>query len=151
VRIHSFLDSLEHLMKQLAISLAIGTAACLTQPGVAWAQTTPQNDKTQLRADQRAQGAEAARNFTSGEGNPVPEAKPKVPRDERAKARQARKPEGAGAAKSFRPGEGDPKPAAVAKQPADERRADRLAKRDEVKAANKAGQIPSYGDNYGQK
>ncbi|MBT2304179.1 hypothetical protein J7E70_27470 [Variovorax paradoxus] len=135
----------------LHTSFSIAMTACLTQPFVVLAQTASANESAQVRAEQRAQGAEAARTFMPGEGNPLPEATPKVPREERVKAGQARKPEGAAAAKSFRPGEGDPKPADVAKVPADQRRAERLVKRDEVGTANKAGQIPNYGDNYPKK
>ena len=126
-------------------------AACFIQPAVVLAQTTSQSESARVRAEQRAQGADAARTFMPGEGTPIPEATPKVPRDQRVKARQDRKPEGAAAAKSFRPGEGDPKPGAVAKVPSEQRRAERVAKRDELKAANKSGQIPNYGDNYPSK
>ena len=138
-------------MKRLAIPLAVSALACLIQPTAVLAQAASPDEKAQVRAERRAQGAEASRNFESGEGNPIPEPKAKVSKDDRAKARQARKPEGAAAAKSFEPGEGDPKPAAVAKVPADERRAERSAKRGEVKAANKTGQIPNYGENYGSQ
>ena len=113
------------------------------------AQSTTSDTRPQTRAEKRAEGVEAARNFESAEGNPVPDARPKSSPEERASARQARAPEGSAAARSFRPGEGDPKPKAVAKQSPEQRRAARLTKRAEVEAANKAGQIPSYGDNYG--
>lgn len=139
-------------MNHLSITaISVALAACLIQPAAVVAQTASQSDSARVRAEQRAQGAEAARTFMPGEGNPIPEATPRVPRGERVKARQDRKPEGAAAAKSFRPGEGDPKPAAVAKVPSDQRRAERVAKRDELKAANKAGQIPNFGENYPNK
>lgn len=133
-------------MNRFSIALTFGVATCLIQPTAAVAQASKDESAT-VRAEKRAQGAEVARNFKSGEGDPVPESKAKASRDERAKARQARSADGAAAAKSFRSGEGDPKPAAVAKQSSDKRHAERVAKRDEVKAANKAGEIPNYGEN----
>ena len=134
-------------MNRFAISLTLSAATCLIQPTAAVAQAT-QEESAAVRAEKRTQGAEVARNFKPGEGNPVPESKAKASGDERSKARDARNTSGAAATRSFRSGEGDPRPAAVARQPSDKRHAERIAKRDEIKAANKAGEIPIYGENY---
>ena len=134
-------------MKPIATSLVM-LAVVSAVPISGYSQSAPDDTKTPSRAERRAEGVEASRNFMSAEGNPVPEAKPKASPAERASARQARKPDAAAAARSFRTAEGDPKPAPAAKVPPDQRRSERSAKRAEVKAANKAGQIPSYGDNY---
>ncbi len=116
----------------------------------AYAQTQP-IDKAAVRAERKAEGAEAARTFVPGEGNPKPEAHAKVSKADRAAARQARRPEGAEAAREFTPGEGDPKPEARVKLSGAERSAGRKASRAEVANLNKAGQLPSFGDNYGAK
>ena len=116
----------------------------------AWAQTPP-TDKAAARAERKAEGTEASREFMPGEGNPKPDAKPKVSKAERAQARPARKSEGTAAAKAFKPGEGNPKPEATAKLSRAERSAGRKASRTQVAEQNKAGQLPSYGDNYGGK
>ena len=135
-------------MKHLLSTLVL--AATQLVASAAYAQTPPA-DKAAARAERRAQGAEAARNFTPGEGDPVPEPRAKVTKADRAKARQARRPAGAEAARTFRPGEGDPKPAATVKLSRQERSAGRKASRAGVAKANRAGQLPSYGDNYGGK
>ena len=135
-------------MKHLLSTLVL--AATQLVASAAYAQTPPA-DKAAARAERRAQGAEAARNFTPGEGDPVPEPRAKVPKADRAEARQARRPAGAEAARTFRPGEGDPKPAATVKLSRQERSAGRKASRAGVAKANRAGQLPSYGDNYGGK
>ncbi|CAN7774951.1 hypothetical protein LJR290_007739 [Variovorax sp. LjRoot290] len=108
-------------------------------------------DKAAARAERQAQGTQAAREFTPGEGNPKPEPRAKVSSAERAAARQARKPEGAEAAREFKPGEGNPEPEARAKVPRAERTAARQARRAEVAKANKSSQLPSYGEGYGGK
>lgn len=110
-----------------------------------------QGDASSTRAERKAEGREAARNFQPGEGNPIPDAKPRVPRTERRAARQARKPAGAEASKAFEPGEGNPIPEKTAKVPRSERKAANAARRAEIRAANKARQIPSYGEDYGTK
>ncbi|SEM53540.1 hypothetical protein SAMN05518845_1338 [Variovorax sp. YR750] len=125
----------------LAVTLLASTA---------FAQTPPA-DKATARAERKAQGAEATRSFAPGEGDPKPEAKAKVSPADRAAARQARKQTGADATRTFTPGEGDPKPAATAKLSREERSAERKARRAEVAKANKAGQLPSYGENAGSK
>jgi hypothetical protein len=112
---------------------------------------TPPTDKAAARAERRAQGAEAARNFTPGEGDPIPELRAKTTKAERATVRQARRPAGAEAARTFKPGQGDPKPVATVKLSRQERSAGRKASRAEVARASKGGQLPSYGDNYGGK
>jgi len=134
-------------MKPIATSLVL-LAVVSAVPISGYSQNAADGARTPSRAERRAEGVEASRNFMSAEGNPVPEAKAKASPTERASARQARKPDAAAAAKSFRTAEGDPKPATAAKIPPDQRRSERATKREEVKAANKAGQIPSYGDNY---
>jgi hypothetical protein len=138
----------EFEMKHLVSTLAIVGIQILAT--VAYAQTSP-SDKATARAERKAQGTEAARTFTPGEGNPKPEPRAKVSKTDRTAARQARKPGGAEAAREFMPGEGDPKPAATAKLSRDERSAGRKASRSEVAKANKAGQLPSFDDNYGGK
>ena len=137
-------------MKSFSIYVAIASATLALQPFSTRAQKTASApDQGATRAERRAEGVEAARTFQSGEGNPIPDAKPKVSRAERSQARQARRPDGVEASKSFHPGEGDPRPAPRARISASERHAERAGKRAEVKAEAKSGQIPNYGDNYG--
>ncbi|MDQ0586125.1 hypothetical protein [Variovorax paradoxus] len=116
----------------------------------ACAQTQPL-DKTMTRAERKAEGVEAARTFMPGEGDPIPEPKARASKADRAAARQARRPEGVQAARTFMPGEGDPIPTPTAKLSRAERSAGRKASRSEVAKANRAGQLPSYSDNYGGK
>jgi hypothetical protein len=116
----------------------------------AYAQTAP-TDKAEARAERKAQGSAAARTFMPGEGDPKPEPRAKVSKADRSVARQVRKPEGAEAARTFMPGEGDPKPEAMVKLSRQERSAGRKASRSEIAKANKAGQLPSFSDNYGGK
>ena len=108
-------------------------------------------DKAAARAERLVQGREAARTFAPGEGDPKPAGRLKVDRATRDAERAGRKPERIDAARSFKPGEGDPKPIASIKVSRDERKASRDAKRAEVIRANKAGNLPSYGENYGGK
>ena len=137
-------------MKSSSIYIAVVSAMLGVQPFAAQAQTTPSAaDNAATRSERRAEGVEAARTFQPGEGNPIPDAKPKVSRAERSQAKQARRPGGVEASQSFHSGEGDPRPAPTARISASERRAERASKRAEVKAEAKAGQIPDYGDNYG--
>ena len=135
-------------MKPSNILLAVASALLMTQPSPALAQASGAGDKA-VRAERRAEGVEAARTFQPGEGNPIPDARPKVSRAERSQARQDRRPDGVDAARHFHSGEGDPRPAATRRISSDERRAERAKQREEVKAEAKAGQIPDYGDNYG--
>ncbi|MDM0066613.1 hypothetical protein [Variovorax sp. J31P207] len=114
----------------------------------ACAQTQP-IDNSVTRAERRAEGVEAARTFMPGEGDPIPAPKAKASKAERAAARQARKPEAVEAARTFTPGEGDPIPAPTTKLSRAERSAGRKASRSELAKANRAGQLPSYSDNYG--
>jgi len=116
----------------------------------ACAQTQPANNEI-TRAERKAEGVEAARTFMPGEGDPIPEPKAKASKADRVAARQARKPQGVEAARTFMPGEGDPIPASTVKLSRAERSAERKASRAEVAKANKAGQLPSYSDNYGAK
>ncbi|MBB3176370.1 hypothetical protein [Variovorax sp. Sphag1AA] len=136
-------------MKPSIIFLAAASALLLTQPLSALAQSSNASDKAAVRAERRAKGVEAARTFQPGEGNPIPDAKPKVSRAERNQARKERRPDGVDAAMNFHSGEGDPRPAPTRRIAPDERRAERTKQREEVKAEAKAGQIPDYGDNYG--
>ena len=108
-------------------------------------------DKAAAKAERLVQGSEAARTFVPGEGDPKPAGRPKVDRAARVAEREGRKPERIEAARSFKPGEGDPKPIASIKLSRDQRAASREAKRDEVIKLNKAGNLPSYGENYGGK
>lgn len=132
-------------MKHLFLASAL-TVIQLIASSV-YAQTPP-TDKAAARAERKVQGAEAARTFTPGEGDPKPAPKAKVSRADRVSARQARKPEGVESARTFMPGEGDPKPDATAKLSREERSAGRKASRADIAKANKAGQLPSFGDNY---
>ncbi|MET3918428.1 hypothetical protein ABID97_005259 [Variovorax sp. OAS795] len=133
-------------MKSIAYVSIIG-AVFLGSSLSCLAQTKPQ--AAQVRAERKAEATQTAREFKPGEGDPIPEARPKVSRPERVKAREARKTTGGEAARAFMPGEGNPKPSAIARLPRAERRAERSAKRAELKAENKVGAIPSYGDSYG--
>lgn len=135
-------------MKHLFSTLALAATQILAS--AAYAQTPP-TDKAAARAERKAQGTEAARDFMPGEGDPKPEPRAKVAKSDRAQARRARIPEGAEATREFMPGEGDPKPAPAAKLSREERSAGRKASRSEVAKANKAGQLPSFDDNYGGK
>ncbi len=112
---------------------------------------TPSAEMPVTRAERKAEGVEAAHTFMPGEGDPIPESKAKVSKADRAAARKARKPGGVEAARTFMPGEGDPIPAPAVKLSRAERSAERKASRAEVAKANKAGQLPSYSDNYGGK
>jgi len=136
-------------MKTMSILFAAAAAVLGAQPLVSMAQSPTSSDKAAVRAEKRAEGVEAARTFESAEGNPIPDAKPKVSRAERSQARQDRRPGGVDAAQNFHSGEGDPRPAPTARIPPAERKAERAKQRAEVKAQAKAGQIPDYGDNYG--
>jgi hypothetical protein len=112
---------------------------------------TPTIDSSVTRAERKAEGVEAAHTFMPGEGDPIPESKAKVSKADRVAARQARKPAGVEAARTFMPGEGDPIPTPTIKLSRAERSAERKANRAEVAKANRAGQLPSYSDNYGGK
>jgi hypothetical protein len=132
--------------------LALGVAALQVLSVTAEAQTPPTaEEKTAARAERRMQGIEATRQFQPGEGNPIPDARPKASKADRAAARAARKSEGAVAAREFKPGEGNPEPEARVKVSRAERTAANAARRAEMRRANKAGEIPSYNDNYGGK
>ena len=135
-------------MKHLVSTLAIVGTQILA--GIAYAQTAPA-DKAEARAERRAQGSEAARSFMPGEGNPIPEPRARVSRADRSTARQARKPEGAKAVRTFMPGEGNPRPEPTANLSRQERSAGRKASRSDIAKVNKAGQLPSFNDNYGGK
>jgi hypothetical protein len=130
--------------------LTLGIAALLSVTAGAQTPSTAE-EKASVRAERKAEGAEAAREFQPGEGNPIPDARAKVPKADRAAARAARKPAGAVASREFKPGEGNPEPDAKAKVPRADRVAGNAARRAEMRRANKAGEIPSYGDNYGGK
>ncbi|MDM0015317.1 hypothetical protein QTH87_22940 [Variovorax sp. J22P168] len=136
--------------RQKTLILAFGVIAAQLWAAPVYAQSSS-TDKSAVRAERRAQGAEATRSFKSGEGDPKPEPKARVSASGRQAARQERKVEGAQAAREFEPGEGDPKPAPTAKVSRAERTAGRKASRESVAKVNKAGQIPSYGENYGVK
>ncbi|MDM0028838.1 hypothetical protein [Variovorax saccharolyticus] len=135
---------MKHLFSTLAL---VGTQVLAS---AAYAQTPP-TDKAAARAERKEQGTEASRAFKPGEGDPKPEPRAKVSKSDRAAARKARIPEGAEATREFMPGEGDPIPAATAKLSREERSAGRKASRSEVARENKAGQLPSFSDNYGGK
>ena len=138
-------------MKRFALILGLaGTQFFATTIHAQGSLVMPE-DKAAARAERRANGAAAARNFTPGEGDPKPAPMAKVTRAERAAAREARKPGGRAAAQAFLPGEGDPKPVAMARLPRGERRMERAARRADLRQAHKAGEIPSYGENYGGK
>lgn len=136
-------------MKQLSFRIALASAALAAVPAIVFAQGAGDAPQTDLRAQRRAEAVEAARHPQPGEGNPVPEAGPKASRADRAKARQARRPAAVEAARSFKPGEGDPRPAAGPRIPRAERRAERTVRRAEIKALNKSGRLPVYGESYG--
>lgn len=117
----------------------------------AHAQPAAGSDAAATRAERKAEAREAARNFKPGEGNPEPEARPRTTRAQRAAARAARKPAGAEAAREAKTGEGDPIPEAAPKISRADRKTANAARRASIRAANKAGQIPSYGEDYGTK
>jgi len=116
----------------------------------AFSQTRP-SDPTTTGVEQRARAVDAARAFAPGEGDPKPPARAKADPATRAAASEARQQTGRQAARTFVPGEGDPKPVPATRQPRAERAAERKANRDRIANLNKAGQLPSYGDNYGGK
>jgi hypothetical protein len=117
----------------------------------AHAQPTTGTDAPATRAERKAEARDAARNFKPGEGNPEPEARARTTRAQRAAARAARKPAAAEAARETKSGEGDSIPEATPKIARAERKAANAARRASIRAANKAGQIPSYGEDYGTK
>lgn len=137
-------------LRQSAVILALGVAVAQLWTSAAYAQSGS-SDKAAVRAERRAQGVEASQSFKPGEGDPKPAPTAKVSKADRQSARQDRKVEGAQAAREFEPGEGDPKPTPTAKLSNAERTAARKASRESVAKANRAGQIPSYGENYGAK
>lgn len=137
-------------MKFVLSTCVLVSAQMLAFGASAQTQTQP-TDPAAVRAERNAEGVEAARTFMPGEGDPIPEARAKVSKSDRAAARQARKPGGIEAARDFMPGEGDPIPSPTVKLSRAERQAERKASRAEVAKANKAGQLPSYSDNYGGK
>ena len=128
-------------MKISILALAIATLAF---GNVAHAQST---DKAQARAERKAAGIAAARGAQIGEGNPVPDARPKASPAERTAARQARKEKGSIASHGKQLGEGDPLPAAAAKVPSAERAAARQVRRTESARANRAGEIKAKGES----
>jgi hypothetical protein len=134
-------------MRLLLSACALAGAQILAS--TAYAQPQPAGQAT--RAERKAEGVEAARTFMPGEGDPIPEPKAKASKADRSAARQARKPGGVEAARTFMPGEGDPIPEPTAKLSRAERSAGRKASRAEIANANRSGQLPSYGDNYGGK
>lgn len=135
-------------MKNLVWASAILATQLIAN--AAYAQSQPA-DKAAVRAEHKAQGTEAARTFKPGEGDPKPEARAKVSKADRAAARQERKAKGTEATRELTSGEGNPKPEATTHLSRAERSAGRKASRAEVAKLNKAGQLPSYGDNYGGK
>jgi hypothetical protein len=89
------------------------TAALAVIQGVALnaeAQVFGGDDGGAARAARMQQGKAAARSPQVGEGNPVPDARPKTSTDERAAARSRRAKVGAQAARGPQIGEGDPIP-----------------------------------------
>ncbi|MDM0015069.1 hypothetical protein QTH87_21675 [Variovorax sp. J22P168] len=124
--------------------------APLILASAAFAQPVPVDVAT-AKAQRLAQGIEAARTFAPGEGNPKPAARARVDKADRVAASAARRPGGIEAARSFKPGEGDPKPVASVKLSRAERTTAQRTNRDQVARLNKAGQLPTYGDNYGGK
>jgi hypothetical protein len=133
--------------------LMLGIAAAQMAAGVAQAQAVSPApvDKTEARAQRRAQGIEATREFRPGEGNPEPEARPKATKEERANARVTRKVEGAEASREFQPGEGNPIPPATPEVSRTVRKEERKESRAVVSRENKEGRLPSFSDNYGGK
>jgi hypothetical protein len=129
--------------------LLLGIAASQVVSATASAQHATAEERAAARTERRAQGAAAARSFKPGEGDPKPEARRRVPRAERTAARAERRPVGAQAAREFKPGEGNPVPEARVGLPREERVAARKDQRAEVRRANKAGEIPSFGESYG--
>lgn len=125
-------------------------AATVLLASTAFAQTPPV-DKAAANAARRAQGTEAARTFVPGEGNPKPEAGAKVDRADRIAASEARKPGAIEAVRTFKSGEVDPKAEASVELPRAERTAARKNNRDQVVKLNKTGQLPAYGESYGEK
>jgi hypothetical protein len=104
-----------------------------------------------LASSASAQGTQAARAFSPGEGNPKPDARAKVDRAQRIAATESRRQGGIAAARAFKPGEGDPKPAAGVRLSGAERMATRQATKDQVVKLNRSGRLPSYGENYGKQ
>lgn len=135
-------------MKLLLSACTLAGAQLLAGAAFAQAQGA---DAASVRAERKAEAVEAAHDFMPGEGNPIPEPRARVSKTERAAARQARRSAGAEAAQDFMPGEGDPVPAPTARLSRAERSAERKASRAEVAKANRAGQLPSFNDNYGGK
>ena len=135
-------------MKLFFRPLALASAVLVSS--ISFAQM-PALEKTAARGERHVQGSKAARTFVPGEGDPKPAGRAKVEGAARIAAREARKPEKIEASHSFKPGEGDPRPQANVTLSSSERKAGREANRREVARLNKAGDLPSYRDNYGGK
>ncbi|SCK47186.1 hypothetical protein VAR608DRAFT_4652 [Variovorax sp. HW608] len=95
-------------MKALVLTTALAVIPLVASN--AKAQVFGGDDGGAARAERMQQGKAAARGPQVGEGNPVPDARPKTSTDERAAARARRTTAGAQAARGPQMGEGDPIP-----------------------------------------
>jgi len=119
--------------------MSIGWSALVLAASVGAQSNPPTQDP---RATRASEGAAAARGPQLGEGNPIPDPKPRYSAEERAAAHAARRgkapPTKAAAPKSA--------PAPIPKWGSPERAAARAAQREEATRANKAGDIKSKGE-----
>jgi hypothetical protein len=126
----------------LSVAMAIGQMLAIS----AHAQAIGVDDKAAARAERKKEGSEAARGPQIGEGQPIPDAKPKASAQERSAARSSRKSVGAEAAKGPQLGEGDPVPHAEPKVSGADRSSARKTRRTAAAQDNKSGQIKSKGE-----
>jgi hypothetical protein len=126
----------------LTVAMAVGQLLALS----AHAQAVGTEDKAAARAERRQAGAEAARGPQPGEGQPIPDAKPRSSPQQRSAARSERKVVGAEAARGPQLGEGDPIPHAEPKVSRDDRSSARKTRRSTAAQANKSGEIKSKGE-----
>ena len=131
-------------MKILLLATAIAASQLLAIS--ASAQPVSAEEKAAARAERRQEGTAASKSFQPGEGQPIPEAKPKAPPEARSAARTERKATGAEAARGPQIGEGNPLPDAKPKVSSEERKAARAPRREEAARAEKAGEIKAKGE-----
>jgi len=131
-------------MRILLLTAAVAASQLLATHALAQAAGT--EDKAAARAERKVEGAAAARGPQIGEGQPIPDAKPKASSQSRSAAKASRKATGAEAARGEQIGEGDPMPDAKARVSKEDRASARTARRAEAARAQKSGEIKAKGE-----
>jgi hypothetical protein len=132
-------------MKVLVLTASL--ALCQLLAPHAQAQVFGTDDSAAARTERSRQGAAAARGPQIGEGNPIPDTRPRTSAEERSAARADRAAVGAQAARGPQIGEGDPIPRAAPRVAPTDRSSARRARTDEATRANKAGEVKSKGES----